>query len=71
MNIDLNQVWTVKEFAEEFGYNEEYVRQCCRGQSDFRTGTPLTLPNGWKARKIGRDWFLEPKSSKELKGKKR
>lgn len=70
MKIDLEKVWTVKEFAEEFGFNEEYVRQCCRGQEDFRTKTPLSLPKGWKAQKVGRDWLLIPKSQKALKKQK-
>jgi hypothetical protein len=71
MKIDLEKAWTVKEFADAYGYNEEYVRQCCRGQADFRTEVPLSLPPGWTKTKIGRNWFLFPPNKTTTKNKRK
>jgi hypothetical protein len=50
--------YTVKEFADMQRFSEEYVRQMCRQQEDPRKGLQYSLPEGWSAKKIGRDWFL-------------
>ena len=51
--------YTVAEFAELHGWNEEFVRQMCRKQFDPRTGNNYSLPEGWQAEKVGRDWFIQ------------
>lgn len=54
----INKRYTVAEFAQLQGWNEEFVRQMCRQQPDARTGNKYILPPGWEAQKFGRDWFI-------------
>ncbi len=51
---------TPEEFADRMGLNEDYVRQCCRGDVDPRTTRKRVLPDGWTARQDGRrqPWLI-------------
>jgi len=60
----INKRYTVAEFAQLQGWNEEFVRQMCRQQTDARTGNKYVLPPGWEAQKLGRDWFIYRVSAK-------
>lgn len=40
--------WTIEAFAEEFGYNPEYVRAMCRKHVNNH-GTEAKLPEGFEA----------------------
>jgi hypothetical protein len=49
---------TLSQFAKRMDWkSKEYARQHCRGQ--YVKGRQLTLPDGWKAIKIGTQWFVQ------------
>lgn len=67
--MESGEAYTPQQWLEKFGHgkrfrytNVRYVRMMCRRQMVNSGGHQyrLSLPEGWQAKQIGRDWYIYP-----------
>ena len=66
MGTHSEKTFTIKQFAKESGFTEEYIRQFCRSQPVGAKRNVAKLPPGYTAFKVDRKWRIAQTETVEL-----